>query len=74
MYGILNGFVHVLMYIYYFLTILQPDSRDYYARFKPRITEIQLVHIIGEFKHVSQSIKNPFIADAVCHNDSALPP
>lgn len=43
MYGVVNGFVHIFMYIYYFLTILQPEKRKFYARFKPRITEIQLV-------------------------------
>lgn len=59
MYGVINGSVHVVMYLYYFLTILQPAQQSYYAQFKPRITEIQLVDNISKkgFLEVNNVLK-----------------
>lgn len=45
MLGIVNAFVHGFMYLYYFLSALNPQlSRSVW---KKRITQIQLVTIMG---------------------------
>lgn len=45
MLGILNTFVHVIMYTYYFVTIYDRDGvqRKKYDSFKIRLTQLQLV-------------------------------
>lgn len=40
--GILNAYVHVIMYIYYFLTSVKPELRNS-AWWKKYITQVQLV-------------------------------
>lgn len=75
LYGAVNGSVHIIMYIYYFLTILQPHKRAYFAQFKPRITEIQLVfieHYKFPFEYVNSTEFYLIIADSVRNYGSAL--
>lgn len=45
MLGLLNTFVHALMYAYYLLTIYNENNRKKLAGFKIRLTQIQMVNV-----------------------------
>lgn len=45
-----NSAVHVVMYTYYFVTSLGPESQKRIAPFKPYVTRLQLVNIANENK------------------------
>ncbi|XP_063900742.1 very long chain fatty acid elongase AAEL008004-like isoform X1 [Zophobas morio] len=51
---ILNSFVHILMYSYYFLSSLGLHWQKYIAKWKPAITMLQMIQLITLVVHASQ--------------------
>jgi len=55
-YPMLNNIVHVVMYTYYLLATLGPDMQKKLAKFKPKITMMQMIQFTIFLIHVSTSI------------------
>lgn len=55
MLGLLNCFVHVIMYSYYFLTSFNPELKRS-AWWKKHITQLQLVSFAADTHHITQRI------------------
>lgn len=57
--GIINSFVHIVMYFYYFLAALGPNVQKY-LWWKRYITVMQMVRIIGNFFNEKMQIELSF--------------
>lgn len=69
--GVINAFVHVIMYSYYFLTSYRPELKDS-LWWKKHITQIQLVSVnraTTDIHSFSKSKKEPIVA--VIHSKCA---
>lgn len=52
----LNGFVHILMYSYYFVTIYDPQLRARYAHLKRHLTHVQLIQFVLLITHFGRDV------------------
>lgn len=44
--GIINSFVHVIMYSYYMFAAWKPEMKETIFKFKKHVTQLQLVRLI----------------------------
>ncbi|XP_050707156.1 elongation of very long chain fatty acids protein AAEL008004-like [Eriocheir sinensis] len=54
-FGFLNGFIHIVMYLYYLLAALGPRVRPY-LWWKRYLTTLQMVQFVAMFVHALQSL------------------
>lgn len=65
--GVINAFVHVIMYSYYFLTSYRPELRDS-LWWKKHITQIQLVSVIRPTTEIHSFSKSKEKANCGSHS------